>query len=201
MALSVPVFVGLVQAEIFPRRLIRPLQSMNIAYKTIKRYVSWPGILCNRAFLSFIPFSFTTTRGLMQSSNKVQFEELGKVRRFESAELQERADRNPWRNTRKQYRVSFEGKEAGYLSFDISWEDEFNLYEVFILEAIRNQGVGTECIRFAVNLGKELRKPRLTVQPGQISNLTLDDLVSWYKHRGFSVAPDGLEFLEIVLKD
>ena len=133
------------------------------------------------------------------TKRNIRFEELDSQRSFAVAELQVRADGNPLTEGRKQYRVWLDDQEAAYLSFDTFWEDQLNLYEVFVAEAVRNQGVGTEIIHFAAKLGRQMDKPRLTVLPEPLSEQPKGDLIGWYMRRGFKVAPDNSELLEIVL--
>ena len=134
----------------------------------------------------------------MQSPGTVQFAELGKERTFSLSELQSRADANPLAPGRKQYRVQVDQRDAAYLSFDI-WDDQLNLYEIFVAESFRGQGVGSECIRFAVDLARGLGKPRVTVRPTPLSGQNKDDLIAWYARRGFVTAKDVPELLEVVL--
>jgi GNAT superfamily N-acetyltransferase len=129
------------------------------------------------------------------------FEGLGKERTFALRELQTRADANPLADGRKQFRVWLGNREAAYLSFDTGWEDQLNLYEVFVAEAMRGQGVGTEIISFAIDLCREMGKPRLTVRPTPLSKQSMADLVAWYMRRGFKSAPEGSQLLEIVLEE
>ena len=115
----------------------------------------------------------------------IRFEKLGRLRTFRSSELQARADNNPLSDARKQYRVWVAESEAAYLSFDI-WPTELSLYEIFVAREFRDCGVGSECIRFAIKLATRLGKPRLTVRPGPLAEQSKEDLIAWYKRRGFT---------------
>ncbi len=130
----------------------------------------------------------------------VQFEELGQQRTFALAELQLRADGNPLADGQKQYRVLLDGHEAAYASFDTFWEDQLNLYEVFVAGQFRNEGVGTAIIHFAVELCRRMDKPRLTVRPKPLSEQPEAELVAWYLRRGFTPTAEDPKLLEIVLK-
>jgi GNAT superfamily N-acetyltransferase len=136
---------------------------------------------------------------MTESQPQLRFEELGEERPFASAELQARAKGNPWKKGRKQYRVWLGESEAAYLSFDVFWDDRVNLYEIFVAAEFRGRGVGIECIRFAIKLTKELQKPRLTVQPGDIGGQSKDELRQWYIRRGFNPVKDEAELLEIIV--
>jgi GNAT superfamily N-acetyltransferase len=135
----------------------------------------------------------------MGHAEDIRLEELGRVRAFGSPELQTRADGNPLAPGRKQYRVWLGDREAAYLSFDVFWPNQINLYEVFVASEIRNRGVGSACIRFAIGLTKELAKPRLTVLPTPLSDMSENDLIAWYLRRGFTRVADEPKLLEIVL--
>jgi GNAT superfamily N-acetyltransferase len=134
-----------------------------------------------------------------QSAGKVQFEELGKERTFSIPELQTRADANPLAPGRKQYRVQIDQQDAAYLSFDTFWDGQLNLYEIFVAESYRGQGIGSKCISFAVDLAKELGKPRVTVRPTPLSGQSKDNLIAWYVRRDFVPTKDESELLEIAL--
>lgn len=141
----------------------------------------------------------STLKLTMHSARIFRFEELGSERIFALPELQARAEANPFGPGRKQYRVWLDKKEAAYLSLDTFWDDQLNLYEIFVAESLRHQGVGTKCIRFAIDLGRQLGKPRLTVRPTPLSSQSKDELIAWYVRRGFVQAKDAPELLEIVL--
>jgi GNAT superfamily N-acetyltransferase len=127
---------------------------------------------------------------MAESQPQIRFEELREERPFTSAELQARAKANPWKKGRKQYRVWLGESEAAYLSFDVFWDDQVNLYEIFVAAEFRKQGVGARCIRFAIDLAKELQKPRVTVRPGYIGGQSKDELRQWYIRKGFNPAKD-----------
>ena len=131
------------------------------------------------------------------AERNIRFEELGKERTFALHELQVRADTNPLAEECRQYRVLLDENEAAYLSFDV-WLDELNLYEVFVAEVLRNQGIGTRIISFAIDLGKQMGKTRLTVRPRPLSDQPEADLVAWYLRRGFTPTASP-ELLEIIL--
>jgi GNAT superfamily N-acetyltransferase len=135
----------------------------------------------------------------MERAPEFRFEELGEVRKFSSTELQARADSNPLQDGRKQYLVKLGDREAAYLSFDVFWPDEVNLYEVFVARELRNHGVGSACIQFGVGLTTKLGKSKLTVRPKPLSEQSKGDLIAWYMRRGFTAMADEPELLEIVL--
>jgi GNAT superfamily N-acetyltransferase len=134
----------------------------------------------------------TATKGVGVAENKsLRFEKLGKHRVFALAELQERADHNPLDDGREQYRVWIGDQEAAYLSFDTFYTDQLNMYEIFVASNLWNMGIGTKIIEFAVELGKQMGKTRLTARPRPLSDQSLTDLITWYVNRGFT--PDKNE--------
>src|SRR5882762_1268588 len=126
---------------------------------------------------------------VVAEKNAFRFEELGAQRVFTSPELQERADGNPLTTDRKQFRVWLGEAEAAYLSFDINHPEGSmnNLYEICVARDFRNRGVGSECIRFAVELTKQLKKVRLVVRPKPFGPgaWSKTRLRKWYTDRGF----------------
>lgn len=130
----------------------------------------------------------------------IRFEEIGPHRTFSSSELQQRADHNPWDKNRKQYRVWLGAQEAAFLTFDICWPNELNLYEVFVSAEHRRRGVGGAIIRFAADLGRRMGKPRLTVRARPLSAQSQDDLIAWYVRQGLISSPGDREFLVLDLE-
>ena len=129
----------------------------------------------------------------------VRFEELGSVRTFSCADLQQRADLNAWDESRRQYRVWMEEREAAFLTFDIFWDDQLNLYEIFVTKEMRGRGIGTEAILFAADLGRKLGKPRLTIRAISLSEQSQEDLIAWYRRRGLLPSADDPELLVMPL--
>ncbi len=60
----------------------------------------------------------------------------------------------------------------------------------FIASAMRKRGIGTAITTFSVDFAKQLKKSRLTVCPHPLSDQPLDDLIDWYKRRGFKPTND-----------
>jgi GNAT superfamily N-acetyltransferase len=132
-------------------------------------------------------------------SQQIHFEELGAKRTFAAAELQARANGNPWQEGRRQFKAPLGEMEVAYLSFDAFWDDQINLYEIFVASDFRNRGVGCECIRFAIKLTRQLGKPRLTVRAGYLGGQSKAEVVEWYKRRGYTHVKGEQDFLEIVV--
>lgn len=129
----------------------------------------------------------------------LRFEELGPERTFASAELQDRANSNPWTKARQQYRVWCGEVEAAYLSFDIHWPDEINLYELWVVGELRGRGIGASCVRFAIELTKQFGKPRLSVRPGPLDGRSKAENRKWYRKQGFKPMKGEPDLLEIVV--
>jgi GNAT superfamily N-acetyltransferase len=132
---------------------------------------------------------------------KIRFEELGSQRMFALPELQARADRNPLDEKRKQYRVWFGDDEVAFLTFDIFLPDELNVYEIFVAKKYRRQGVGSEVIRFAADLGRFMCKKRLSIWARPLSDQSQEDLIAWYVRRGLKPTEDDHERLLMDLSE
>ena len=128
---------------------------------------------------------------------QVRFEELGAQRSFVLPELEERSRRNPWDEKRQQYRVWLGEQEAAFMTFDIFWENELNLYELFVATSCRGMGVGTAAVAFAINLAKTMRKPRLSIRAIPLSDQSQEQLIAWYVRRGLRPSADDPELLVI----
>jgi GNAT superfamily N-acetyltransferase len=125
---------------------------------------------------------------------RLTFEELGRDRPFRTPELMERAIHNSWDKNRKQYRVWLGDQEAAFVTFDIFWPDQLNLYELIVAKDLRNRGIGSSIIGFAVDLAKEMGKPCLTIRAGQIGEQTKEELRCFYQRRGFTADPNDADF-------
>ena len=88
-----------------------------------------------------------------------------------------------------------EEREAGFLTFDIFWPDQLNLYEIFVAKEMRGLGIGTQAILFAADLGRNLGKPRLTIRAHSLGGQSQEGLIAWYVSRGLSPSPEDSEFL------
>jgi GNAT superfamily N-acetyltransferase len=126
---------------------------------------------------------------------RLLFEQIGPQRQFSLSELQERADHNVWSKDRRQYRVWLGEQDVAFLTFDIFWEDQLNLYEVFVASGYRRCGVGAAIIRFAADLARRMGKPRLTIRARPLSGQSQKDLIAWYIRQGLTPTPGEPEFL------
>ena len=129
----------------------------------------------------------------------VRFEEIGPERNFDLQELQERANHNAWNKNRKQYRVWSGDRQVAFVTFDTCWEDELNLYEVFVARQYRGQVIGTVIVQFAADLGKQMGKPRLTIRARPLSDQSQSELIAWYVRRGLIPREGEPEFLVMEL--
>ena len=132
----------------------------------------------------------------MKKNDSFRFEELHVERTFVSPELQGVAKGNPWTEHRKQYKVLRDGIEVAYVSFDFDRPEGNNLYLLYVAKGFRGQGIGSRCLEFAVELTKELKRPRLTVLPRHYEESSADPktqkrnqkkLEQWYRDGGFRV--------------
>jgi hypothetical protein len=129
----------------------------------------------------------------------IRFEKLDALRSFKTAELQKSACKNPLDENRAQYRVWLDEQEAAFVTFDIFWPQELNLYEVVVAKDLRRRGVCTAIIRFAANLAVEMGKFALTIRAGQIGEQTKSELIEFYKRRGLEPRSDDPDLLELKL--
>ena len=86
-------------------------------------------------------------------------------------------------------------QEAAFVTFDICWPDELNLYECFVAREYRRQGVGTEIIRFAADLGRQMGKKQLSIRARPLAEQSQADLIAWYTHQGLTPSTHDPEFL------
>ncbi|MHB8301638.1 MAG: GNAT family N-acetyltransferase [Acidobacteriaceae bacterium] len=130
---------------------------------------------------------------------QLRFERLGNERTFLVPELQISATKNPLDNNRAQYRVWLGDEEAAFITFDIFWPDELNLYEIVVAKHLRRRGVGASVIQFAADLARTMEKKRLSIRAGRIGEQTKDELISYYQRRGLVLSADqpDLLYLEV----
>lgn len=123
-----------------------------------------------------------------------RFEELGSERTFVSSELQSIAKGSPLTKHRKQYKVYRDAVEVAYVDFDFDRPEGNNLYLLYVAKNFRNQGIGSECLKFAVQLTKDLGRPRLLVRPAPFGRKYKNraerktaekKLKQWYINHGF----------------
>jgi len=91
--------------------------------------------------------------------------------------------------------------EVAFLTFDIFLPDELNLYEIFVARRYRRQGVGSEVIRFAADLGRLMCKKRLSIWARPLSHQSQEDLIAWYVRRGLKPTEEDDELLVIDLSE
>ncbi len=105
------------------------------------------------------------------------------------------AEKNPLDGNRQQYRVWSENQEAAFITFDIFFPDELNLYEIVVAKNLRGRGIGSVLILFAVDLARTMGKQRLSIRAGQIGEQTKDELIAYYKRRGLIPSTDDPDLL------
>ena len=114
----------------------------------------------------------------------LRWEKLGRERVFSVPELQERQARNPYDEDREQYRVWYAGEEAAFVTYDIFWPDQLNLYEMIVARHLRGRGIGTRILLFSRELAGRMGKPKLSVRAGQFAEKTKEELRGFYLRRG-----------------
>lgn len=133
---------------------------------------------------------------------KLELHKLTAASEINSAELRARACRYvPGNEVRLNYLVRMSGEEVAFLSYDAFPDSEhLVLYEMFVAERFRGQGIGSELIRRSLQLATELGYRRLLVMPKPLAEgITPQQLVTWYEKRGFVPAPEqhGTYIMEI----
>jgi GNAT superfamily N-acetyltransferase len=133
---------------------------------------------------------------------KLEIHKLIAFSEINSPELLARA--HPWvpgNEVRVSYLVRMSGEEVAFLSYDADRDsDRLTLYEIFVAEQFRGQGIGSELIRRSRQLAAEKGYRRLFVIPKPLAEeITPQKLVRWYEERGFVPSPEqrGAYIMEI----
>jgi GNAT superfamily N-acetyltransferase len=117
----------------------------------------------------------------------LHLEELYKERPYLSPELRARADETPWTQNRLQYVVYRNDDQVAFLSFDLLFEEGFVLYELFVAEEHRRQGIGSALIREAEKIGSSRCYSQLVIRPEPLAkDISKEQLVRWYLAQGFT---------------
>jgi GNAT superfamily N-acetyltransferase len=127
---------------------------------------------------------------------QLEYSELGKIRKFKSAELQLRANSNPWTEHRLQFSVLLESVEVAYLSFDLCSPAEGQhfilLYELWVEEKHRGKGVGTQILEDANGIASKYGYDYIRLNPRSLSaKYSNEQLFRWYESRGFQRCADS----------
>lgn len=86
-----------------------------------------------------------------------------------------------------EYIVFIDEIEAALLSYE-DWSDRFEgfIYEIYVLEEYRKNGLGTKLLKFAENKARLLKCNKIFLEPRPLDkNVTSEFLVSWYGKQGY----------------
>ena len=93
----------------------------------------------------------------------------------------------------RQFVASVNGQVVGLLSFDNRPAfDAGVIYEIFVLEAFRKQGVATALLEYGEALARTTGYRRVKLVPRSLGGEMSDaQLVQWYERRGYVVMSNG----------
>jgi GNAT superfamily N-acetyltransferase len=146
--------------------------------------------------------NFSLWSASIEADMKLDLHKLTAASEINSADLLARARRYiPGNEVRLSYLVRMLGEEVAFLSYDAFPDsDRLILYEMFVAERFRGQGIGSELICRSLQLATELGYRRLFVIPKPLAEgITQQKLVRWYEERGFVPDPEqhGAYIMEI----
>jgi len=136
---------------------------------------------------------------------QLEFIELRTHAEIISEELRARARQFPGRAIDLRYLVLKAGKEVAFLWYN-TFPTEFYLviYELFVEERFRHQGIGSALIQHAESLATARGYRQILVRPQPLSDkITPEQLVGWYEKRGFTKMTDdrGIYFKNVSFED
>ena len=106
---------------------------------------------------------------------------------------------NPWLEDRPRYIVRRGDEEVAFLAFDLCCPDIL-MYEIFIRQGYRGQGIGSLLIKEAADVGREYGCTRLLVRPEELlSEYPVNKLTDWYQKRGFAEVSDNPGLLQLAI--
>lgn len=102
-------------------------------------------------------------------------------------EVRERATTSSKSRCTKHFLIRKDKVEVGFLSIDTIPEVEYLVvYEIFVPRALRKRGVGSEILREAENIGRQLGYKRVNLTPCPLEfGYSPQELIAWYKSRGY----------------
>ncbi len=92
----------------------------------------------------------------------------------------------------------FDGIESGLLSYE-DWSDKSLgfIYEIFILPAFRNQGIGSALLLFAEDIATKFGCTTVQLKAHALSHeIDKNWLTSWYSEKGYFQKSDDAELME-----
>jgi GNAT superfamily N-acetyltransferase len=130
----------------------------------------------------------------------VQHTKIGAIelRKAKAEEIADLEIRNRYTNgSRNRFTQHFlavkSGKEVGFLSVDINPEVEYLvIYGLFVPTALRRQGVATQIVEAAEDMGRNLGYRKALLVPKSLDGSFAQlDLEKWYRHLGYRLLKNG----------
>lgn len=87
----------------------------------------------------------------------------------------------------RRFIAKFKEHEVGFLCYD-DWADQSNgfVYEIYVLPAYRQIGIGNSLLSYAEDLARSLGCTSIRLEPHAFDRtVTLDLLLSWYANKGY----------------
>jgi len=129
----------------------------------------------------------------------MEFVELRTCENALTCEVRERAKRNTHELT-KNYSVRENGAEVAYVALERHDRRYLILYEMFVPEALRQQGIGSRILAETERLAKAESYPRVLLIAHPLEPYPQEKLAAWYRRRGFEKAT-GHWSSEAMVKD
>jgi GNAT superfamily N-acetyltransferase len=113
-------------------------------------------------------------------------------------ELRERAATSPKARNTHHYVIREGDDEIAFLALDLNPSvDYLVLYELFVPKELQGRGIGTQLLRKVDDIARGLNYERITVSPWPLDDhQSEDELIEWYRKRGYSERPDFPQELE-----
>lgn len=113
--------------------------------------------------------------------------ELANLESVDSFEIRKRSEASSKSQHTKQYFIVENDLEVGFLSLDIRPNvDYLVLYEIFVLQKYRCQGVASRTLAEVEQFAKSLKYKKITLSPSPLENeQSKPELICWYKKRGY----------------
>lgn len=114
--------------------------------------------------------------------------------------LRDRADRAKNHRSRN-FIAKLNQHEVGFLCYE-DWSEQFNgfIYEIYVLPAYREQGIGNRLLSHAEELARSLGHTSIRLEPRNFDQTVTQDLLrSWYASKGYVPMSDDSSKLEKAL--
>jgi GNAT superfamily N-acetyltransferase len=129
--------------------------------------------------------------------------ELHSKRQVRLKELRKQTGDFPGRSVDQRFLVREKGTEVALLWLVVFPPERYLvIYRLYVAERFRGNGIGSELIRHAETLTKQLGRSQILLTPEPLSpDTTREELVAWYKRRGFAQLNQGLAYFKDVPTD